>query len=133
MNLTQIRKAFDAIYWVFDSKNTNYAQKLLEQCKGEEKGHRGWGPDFAKYHPDAASVTDCAKVFAVKRIAEYLTGAPFPKGKDYLHFQLSCFTAAGMVDEFGDELRTALAAFDLAQLAALDYCDFVKVREMATA
>jgi len=69
-----------------------------------------------------------AKLFAVKRVAEYLNGEKMPSGKDYLHFQPSCFIAAGLVDEYSADIRTAWAEFDIAALAALDYCHFVKVR-----
>jgi len=134
MKTKEINKAFCAISGVFYCKNTNWAERLFDQCRAEEKSHRGFGHDFNKYHPNAVSIADCARLFAVHRIAEYLTGAKFPTGQDYLHTQTSCFIAAGMVDEFGDELREALAGFDLAELAQLDYVQFVgKAGEMAIA
>lgn len=67
-----------------------------------------------------------AKLFAVKRVAEYLNGEEFPRGQAYLHTQTSCFVAAGIVDEFGGAIRQAWSDYDMAQLIALDYTDFVK-------
>ncbi len=127
--LTFIDKAYEALRWAFDNQSPNWAEKLLEKCKEEERGHRGFMPDFARYHPGAISVTGAAKLFAVKRVAEYLLGEKYPSGQAYLHTQTSCFIAAGMADEFGAEIRKAWAEFDLKALAALNYTDFVKAGE----
>lgn len=127
--LKLINQAFDALRWAFDSSWHNYAEQLLRQCLEEEKGHRGFAPDFKGHHTDATiSAKQAAKLFAVKRVAEYLLKPEFPKGKDYLHYQKSCFIAAGMVDEFGEKIRAEWQKFDLAVLAALNYTDFVKTR-----
>lgn len=112
--LKLINETFDALRWAFDSCSPNHAEKLLDICKEEERGHRGFMP---KYHDSPITVTQSAKLFAVKRVAEYLLKPEFPKGKDYLHFQKSCFYAAGMVDEFASDIRKAWSAFDLATLA----------------
>ncbi len=122
--LKLIDDAYDALRWAFDNQTVNWAEKLVEKCKEEERGHRGFMPDFAR-------VTGAAKLFAVKRVAEYLLKPEYPSGKEYLHTQTSCFIAAGMVDEFGAEIRKAWAGFDLKALAALNYTDFVKVQEVA--
>ncbi len=130
--LKLIDDAYEALRWAFDNQTVNWAEKLVEKCKEEERGHRGFLPDFACYHPGAISVTGAAKLFAVKRVAEYLLGDcrhGFPVGKDYLHTQKSCFIAAGMADEFGDEIRKAWTDFDMGVLASLNYTDFVKVSE----
>ena len=132
MKLAKIKKAFDALSGVFYSANKNWAEALLAQCKAEEKSHRSFRDDFAKYHPDAPSVADIGKLFAVKRVAEYLTGEKLPQGKEYLHAQTSCFIAAGIVDEYGTELLKAFeSSFCLPDLAALCYTDFVKVKNVA--
>ena len=74
------------------------------------------------------STMQAAKLFAVKRVAEYLLKPEFPKGKDYLHTQKSTFIAAGMVDEFAEQIRAAWSKFDIAELAKLNYTEFVKVK-----
>lgn len=130
--LKLINEAFDALRWAFDHCSPNHAERLLDLCKEEEKGHRGFMPDFAKYHTaKTIGVTQAAKLFAVKRVAEYLEGERMPAGKDYLHFQKSAFYAAGMVDEYSKEITTAWTNFDLAALASLNYTDFVKVKTEA--
>jgi hypothetical protein len=66
-------------------------------------------------------------LFAVKRVAEYLIDPTYPRGEQYLHMQKSCFTAAGIAEEFREEIRAAWATQNITELAALDYTDFVKV------
>ncbi len=123
------RKAFDALQPLNDIDWTHHRDALYNLCKAEEKGHRGWGPDFAQHHTsDTASVSDAAKLFAVKRIAEYMNGEKPPSGKDFLHIQKSCFYAAGLVDEYREKLASYWSGFDIATLAQLDYCALVKVK-----
>jgi len=125
MTVKEIRAAFDKLVWAFDHHHNNYAKELLEMCEREEKGHRGWGADFGSYHPKAASARDCARAFAVKRVADYLLGDKFPTGKDFMHIQRSCFLAAGMVDEFKANIEIVWKDVDLYRLAAIDYCQLV--------
>ena len=127
--LSTIRKAFQALRGVFNFYHIQWADTLASECAQEERQHRGTNGEFAKYHPDAASVADCAKAFAVLRVAQYLNGERFPSGKDYLHFQRSCFTAAGMVDEFRDQILAAWQPFNLDELLAIDYCRLVGTTE----
>lgn len=124
--LKLIGDAWDALRWALDNKTINWAEKLFEKCKEEERGHRGFLSDFALYHPKAISMTQAAKLFAVRRVAEYLLKPKYPGGKEYLHTQTSCFIAAGIADEFGAEIRKAWTDFDLKVLAALNYTDFIK-------
>jgi len=142
--LKLVNAAFQSMQWAFDSCMVNHADTLLDMCKGEEKSHRGWGSDFDKYHPDAPSVTQCAKIFAVKRVAEYLNGAKEPGGMDFLHVQKSCFQASAMVAEYGQQILNEwdklypdiTSAQFMRELAALDYTEFVKAqapREAVTA
>jgi hypothetical protein len=92
-------------------------------CLDEEKSHRG--DDFNRSHPNTVSAHVAAKMFAVKRIAEYLTGHRMPRGRDFLHFQRSCFYAAGLVDAHRKIIRKAWRKLPVQELAALDYCEFV--------
>ena len=124
------RNAFDKLQFLNNIDWHSHREKLLELCKAEEKDHRGFLSSFRESHTeDTASVSDAAKHFAVKRIAEYLNGLKPPTGKDYLHMQKSCFYAAGLVEEFGERIRQAWAEFDVPVLAELDYCQIVKVRQ----
>ena len=126
-DLKTIRKAFDALSFVTGGSCRDFVADFLAQCKQEEKSHRGWGPSFDKYHPNAATIADCAKLFAVKRVAEIMTTGKMPDAGNYLHMQKSCFFAAGLCKDFQQEIAKAWDSFDMNELAALDYRDFVKV------
>ena len=106
---------------------------LVAICAQEEKDHRGWGPDFAKYHPHAPSVQQAARFFAVHRIGEYLAGKAAPEVRDYLHLQRSAFHAAAVVANYETYLRTRMEAAGISaeSLAALDYCTYVSPEEVA--
>lgn len=122
-----IQTAFDQLHTLNNHNWKNYREALLEMCQEEERGHRGCLPEFNRYHtPDTIGIKDAAKLFAVKRVAGYLCGERMPKGKDFLHTQKSCFYAAGLVDEYRKEIRKAWRGLDVAALAELDYCEFVK-------
>lgn len=127
MNLKQIDQAYKALSRAFYCQNRNHAEALLLMTKAEERGHRGWGPDFYGHHHNAPSVAAMGKLFAVKRVAGYLNGEKEPGGADFLHIQKSCFLASAMVAEFGEEIRKAWAEYDIPALAELSYTDFVKV------
>lgn len=106
---------------------------LVKMTAEEEKGHRGLGHDFAKYHPHAPNVAKTARMFAVKRISEYLNGKAAPGGSDFLHCQKSIFQAYAIVHEYGDLCRASIveAGADVATLAALDYSVWVSPEEVA--
>ena len=125
-NLKLVTEAFAALSYAFDSKNQNYAELALKQSIAEEKSHRGWGPDFATYHPNAASIKQCAKMFVVQRVAQYLSGERLPEIKDYFHTQQSAFMCAAMALEFRQEILAAWTKFDYSAMRELDYVQFVK-------
>ncbi len=129
----QIKEAYQKLVWAFDAQNTNWPEKLFELCQEEERGHRGFMDGFERCHDKPASVADMGRMFAVHRIAEYMTGAKYPGGQDYLHTQKSCFLAAGIVDEYREKIAEAWKDEDVQALADLDYCDYVKVRREAVA
>lgn len=70
-----------------------------------------------------------AMLFAVKRVAEYCTGKELPRGAIYLDCQRSIFFAAALADRYGEQIRATWTkeGFNLSDLAALDYTDFVRV------
>lgn len=132
MSVKQISEAFERLEWAFDSHNVNHATKLFEMCLADEKGHRGVLPDFARCHTiDTISARQAAKLFAVKRVAEYLRGDKLPEIKDYLHTQKSCYYAAAMALECRGEILKEWKDQDLNALADLDYCDYVKTVKQA--
>lgn len=122
-----IAKAWGEIEHVLDySDHHSYGRLYLVENILEERSHRGFGPNYSSHHDPFVTVARAAKLFAVKQIADYLTGEKMPELKDYLHFRKSCYTAAALVLEYGDKLRDALKDFDLAELKALDYSELVK-------
>lgn len=131
--LKLINDAFERLSWAFDSSWRNYANELFELCQSEEKEHRGCLPEFTRCHTsDTITVNQAAKLFAVKRVAEYLLpGAKPLLPRDYLHCQKSAFLAAGMADEFRDKIMEAWKPFDLVELDSLSYTEFVKVNNAA--
>ena len=129
----QVDAAFSAIQFLDHESWTNYREELFKLCSAEERGHRGSGPDFGRHHPNAASVADCAKMFAVQRIADFLRGAKMPVGKQFLHSHKSAFYAAGLVDEYGEEIVAAWGSLDLSALAAMDYCRTVSPEDYSDA
>lgn len=126
-----INEAFARLSFLNNKNWTPYLDKLFEGCVEEERSHRGSGCSFAQHHPQAVSVQQAARMFAVKRVAEYLIGERMPRGRDYLHTQKSCFVAAGLVDEYRKEIRKAWRGLPVAELAALDYCRFVSPEKAA--
>lgn len=111
---------------------SKYFTKLVEMCKEEEKGHRGFGARFGSSHPHAPNLAITARFFAVHRIGEYLNGHKAPGGSDFLHGQKSSFQAAAIVHEYGDLCREALAAAGVSAecLASLNYCSWVSPEEV---
>lgn len=127
------RLAYDKLEPLNHISWSSYREKLFKMCVAEEKDHRGFVGGFRESHTaDTASVQDAARLFAVKRVAEYLLKPEdMPKGKDFLHIQPSCFQAAGLVDEYRDTILKLWIDLDITQLASLDYCAIVKVKDAA--
>lgn len=124
-----VKKAFYALAPLDNIDWNSHREKLFQLCRDEEKNHRGFMCGFRESHTsDTASVNEAARLFAVKRIAEYLQNERMPQGKEHLHIQTSCFYAAGIVDEFRERIEKLWADFDIPALANLDYCQIVKVK-----
>lgn len=125
--IRMMRRAYDALEMLNNIKWTRYRDDLFAECRDEERRHRTG--DFNESHTsDTISVYDAGKMFAVKRIAEYMNRSKLPAIADYLNIQRSCFTAAALVENYREQIAKAWAEFDLAELASLDYCEFVKVK-----
>lgn len=125
--LKLVEAAFNRLAFLDNISWTNYRDRLFELCHEEEKQHRS-GTFRENHTADTMSASVAARVMAVKRVAEYLSGHRMPRGKDFLHYQKSCFQAAGLVDGYRKEIRKAWRGLDVAALASLDYCEFVKAK-----
>lgn len=128
--MKEIKDAFDKLHYAFDSSNVNWADRLFEQCRQEEKEHRGFMPNFKECHTsDTAILNDVARMFAVHRVAECLVENPrLPELRNYLHTQKSCFMAAAIALEYRDKILSEKCwnGTDIIKYAALDYCHYVK-------
>lgn len=125
-----IEDAFSRLQFLDHKSWSSPVSKMLDACADEERRHRGSGDSFKRCHPNAISIPQAARLFAVKRVAEYLQGERMPRGKDFAHMQTSCFHAAALVDEYRKDIRKAWRGLPVAELAALDYCKFVSPEDV---
>ncbi len=117
-----VENAFSALYVLDNISWSHYREQLFQAALEGEKQHRG--SNFG--HPNAASATVCAKMFAVRWLAGHLTKSDkMPKVKDFLSVRRECYIAAALVLNYRKEIRKALKPYDLNELAAFDYVEFV--------
>ena len=136
-------EAAQALQRVFANSWHNYAAQLFTQSKIEEQEHRRGSPafgTFAETHtPDSIGVMQAAKLCAVGWVAKYMLGKiKLPTVAEYFHTKRSCFMSAAIVAEFKEQIETKwqqvatdnrMSLPDLVEaLAALDYCEFVKIK-----
>ncbi len=130
---TDINKLVSRAYTALESLNniqwTPYRDRCFEMAQAEERAHVRCAPDDYQ-RPCGYSVNGAARLFVVKRIAEYLVqylvhSCKTPTIADVLHYQPSAIYAASIVANYPQEIIAALAGFDIEQLARLDYCKYV--------
>jgi hypothetical protein len=126
--LRHITKAWYYLSEVLECKSgfcEDYSKQYLRIIREEETGHRNFKPDGVTC---GLSIADAVRLFAVKRIVEYLDGDTMPGPEQFLHTQRSCFYAAAFVAEFPNALREALtdSRADLDVIRAADYAELMK-------
>lgn len=122
--LRLVSRAWDSIAPALDNlKMTRMGSTYLAENVAEEKDHRGF-----RDGPYGLTVSQSAKLFAVRQLAEYLTGAKPPKLRDFLSHRRSCYTAAALVANYRREIRAAFksAKVDPRAVLPLDYAELVK-------
>ncbi len=119
----RINKAFSKLYVLSNITWTPYRDDLFNMNRKDEKQHRVG--DWSEYHKDAASISDCAKMFTVKHIAQNLLTIEKWKIKDLLSIRKSCLYAQAIVENYGDKIRKAWLDEDIKYLANLDYVSLV--------
>lgn len=119
--LKLVGQAAKALDLAFYNKTTNHAKELFGVCEQEERQHRACG-NWHEGRPNAASVKQCARQLGVKWVADYLVSETYPAPVDFLITKKSCLIAAGIAARYRDEILAAWKGFDIAELAALDYC-----------
>ena len=117
----QIKKvidtAFSQLHILSNITWTPYRDEIFNMNKKDEKRHRYNRPssDFE------ASISDCAKMFTVKNIAESLLKADQYQVKDIIRIRKSCLYSQSVVENYRDRIVEAWKDQDLKQLANLDY------------
>jgi hypothetical protein len=123
---TLISKAYAALDDLNNIKMVPFRDHCYGMALAEEKQHRRGAPCGHRY-AEGRTPQQAARLFVVKRIAGYLCGPTSRPGiAEVLHYQPSAIYAASIVENYPDECAKALAGFDLASLAALDYVEWLK-------
>ena len=112
-----IDKAFSQLHILSNITWTPYRDEIFNMNKKDEKRHRYNRPssDFE------ASISDCAKMFTVKNIAESLLKADQYQVKDIIRIRKSCLYSQSVVENYRDRIVEAWKDQDLKELASLDY------------
>ena len=121
--IKRINKAYSSLYILSNITWTPYRDDLFKMNRKDEKQHRA--RDWADYHKNSASISDCAKLFTVKHIAESLLTPNKYKVKDLLNIKKSCLYAQSLVDNYKDRIVKAWSDEDFTYLANLDYISLV--------
>jgi len=116
-----IDQAYSQLHILSNITWTPYRDELFELNKKDEKQHRFNRPssDFE------ASISDCAKMFTVKHIAESLLNVERWKVKDLLSIKKSCLYSQSLVENYRDRILEAWKDQDLKYLANLDYISLI--------
>lgn len=116
-----IDQAYSQLHILSNITWTPYRDELFELNKKDEKQHRFNRPssDFE------ASISDCAKMFTVKHIAESLLNVERWKVKDLLSIKKSCLYSQSLVENYKDRILEAWKDQDLKYLANLDYISLI--------
>ena len=121
--IKRINKAYSKLYILSNITWTPHRDELFKMNRKDEKQHR-FG-DWAEYHQGAASISDCAKLFTVKHIAESLLNPNKWGVKDLLNIKKSCVYSQSVVENYRDKILDAWKDQDLKQLASLDYISLI--------
>ena len=123
--MARINSAFDALYKLDNIGLTPLRSMLFNFNKTDEKNHRSMlNNTFGEHHPNTASITDCAKLFTVKHIADALID-PKWEVRDLLRIKKSCIYSQSIVDNYREKIREYWKEQDIDYLSKLDYLSLV--------
>ena len=113
----RIDQAYSKLHVLSNITWTPYRDEIFDMNKKDEKRHRFNRPssDFE------ASISDCAKMFTVKNIAESLLNIEKWKVKDLINIRKSALYSQSVVENYKDKILDAWKDEDLKYLANLDY------------
>ena len=123
--IKRINKAYSNLFILSNITWTPYRDDLFKMNRKEEKQHRSSMGGWEEHHKNSASISDCAKLFTVKHIAESLLSPNKYKVKDLLNIKKSCIYAQSLVDNYKDRIVKAWSEEDFTYLAKLDYVSLV--------
>jgi hypothetical protein len=115
--MKQVNQAYSKLHVLSNLTWTPYRDEIFDMNKKDEKRHRFNRPssDFE------ASISDCAKMFTVKNIAESLLKANQYQVKDIIRIRKSCLYSQSVVENYKDKIVEAWKDENIKQLAAFDY------------
>lgn len=126
--LKLIDRAFTAIEYELDNRDSYHWDKYLAEIRQGEKRHRDtWSVGFAgNTKINGLTVAQSVKLFAVRIIVDYLDTAQKLDAADFLHIRTDHFYGYAFANEYREHLLKALKDFDLTALRALDYAELNK-------
>tara|TARA_R100001530_G_C4214799_1_gene128402 strand:- start:78 stop:506 length:429 start_codon:yes stop_codon:yes gene_type:complete len=119
----RINQAYSKLYILSNITWTPYRDELFKMNRQDEKRHR-FG-DWSEFHKDTATISDCARLFTVKHIAESLLNPNKWNTKHLLNIKKSCLYAQSVVENYKDRILKAWQDEDIKYLANLDYIALV--------
>lgn len=119
----KVNEAFSKLSVLNNLTWTQYREQLFKLNKEHEKRHRAG--DWYQYHSDCASISDCAKLFVVKDIAESLLNPNKWQVKDLIRIKDTCLLSQSLVNNYRDMIATSLHDEDINELSKLDYIALV--------
>jgi hypothetical protein len=112
-----VNEAYSELHVLEHITWTHYREELFLLNKKEELAHRRF-TDGKKYE---VSVSDCAKLFVVKHIAECLINPNRYNFKDILFLKKSIPLSCSIVLNYGDKIKEAWKDQDIQKISDLDY------------
>ena len=119
----RINQAYSKLYILSNITWTPYRDELFKMNRQDEKRHR-FG-DWSEFHKDTATISDCARLFTVKHIAESLLNPNKWNTKHLLNIKKSCLYAQSVVENYKDRILKAWQDENIKYLADLDYIALV--------
>ena len=96
----------------------NVVDMLFSECLAAEREHRKYKP--ASCESPSWTAHRAAQYFTVKYLREYMSAAALPTIREYLHIRHECFTAASIVENYGEQLREWVNSIP-SEFDAIDY------------
>jgi hypothetical protein len=117
-----INQAYSKLGVLNNIRWTAYRDDLFNMNKQDETRHR---KSMDRDYSGNASVSDCAKLFVVKSIAESFLNKSEYTIKDYLIIRKSCIYAQSVVENYKEIIEKAWSGENIKSLADLDYISLV--------